>query len=136
MRPVDAASGSVATTSVGLLGPMMATIEHSHRSGNNVVGDGYVPDRLLQKAVEQQPGLGRASAVEPELELVQVVLKVGHRRGTLRGGLQPALRLRLNAGHGREQDVRRVRCSLGGNERQRPPDTPEPNSRQPPCLTR
>ena len=95
----------------------MATIEHSHRSGNNVVGDGYVPDGLLQKAVEQQPGLGRASAVEPELELVQVALKVGHRRGTLRGGLQPALRLRLNAGHGREQDVRRVRCSLGGNER-------------------
>ena len=64
---------------------MMATIEHSHRSGNNVVGDGYVPDGLLQKAVEQQPGLGRASAVEPELELVQVVLKVGHRRGIVEG---------------------------------------------------
>src|SRR5262245_28497174 len=71
--------------------------------------------RLLEQPVEEQAALLRAAAVEPERELVEVVVELVWAGGALVGAEQPALEERRDAVGARHDDVGGV--AAGGDAR-------------------
>ena len=69
---------------------------------------GVGSDRALQEAVEEQPAVAGAAAVEAERELVEVVVQVGVADAALVGAKHPALEKRRDQVHVRQNHVCRI----------------------------
>jgi hypothetical protein len=69
------------------------------RGGELVVGVGVGGDGLLEEPVEEQPAALRCVPVEPEGELVEVVVELVDRVPVMQGARQPALEQRRDSVH-------------------------------------